>query len=224
MTPISCTFTTSMERLPRSLTSAGFAKASVPMLGAIRILPSTWKITPSLQPPGTILAPTNLTFRTPSISTSNRRRDSAALKPSREVKAQTKSGASCKVGTSHSSSTRVQPSQAQHVLFCSRSSRSLKIVSSLSSSSAVAAVALLSTAGSECLLEKLRLTELVFNIAAAAAWFPPARQFAAKRCGSPLRSWPGRDMASPIGISRSPALQSGCKKPSASMVAAFPTR
>mmetsp|Transcript_129768 Transcript_129768/g.416352 ORF Transcript_129768/g.416352 Transcript_129768/m.416352 type:complete len:324 (+) Transcript_129768:1007-1978(+) len=200
------------SRQLRRRTSTGLPSASFDIPGAVRMAPSTWKITPSLHPPGTIRAAAKRSAPESSLC-----RRSAERKPSSEVKAQTACGSGSPLGTCHCSSTRVQPSQAQQVLTCSRSSRSRKMSFSESGTSEPEEQAV----ANEVTESLLRLVSERCGVGLWAV-LPLAKQFAENMRGSPLSNCPGS--ATACTCPGNPASCKGWRNPSASMVALFPTR
>mmetsp|Transcript_110197 Transcript_110197/g.310787 ORF Transcript_110197/g.310787 Transcript_110197/m.310787 type:complete len:252 (+) Transcript_110197:1325-2080(+) len=181
----------------RKVISAGRANVSTSAPGVILSVASTWNITRSLCPAGTIRAATN--FESPSSFLSLK----PARYPSIEVNAQTETGSGCPGSGRHVSSTRSQPSHAQHVVCCSSTSRSLRMSSSVHGS-------LRSQAGPQGQVDLLAELQRV----------APTRPFAPMQ-GSPkvpslLLGVKGIRLMSPSS--------SGVTKPFASIVAAFPTR
>mmetsp|Transcript_29487 Transcript_29487/g.83106 ORF Transcript_29487/g.83106 Transcript_29487/m.83106 type:complete len:312 (+) Transcript_29487:945-1880(+) len=187
----------------RSSISTGAGSFSTSMPGATRRAESTWKIADSWQPAGAIRAATKR-----GGGPCSRDIRSPPWKPSRDVKTHTALGAGSPGTIGHSSETRSQPSQAQHVVVCSSTSRSRSTSSSVQGVSFPRLLVV---------LLRVRPGELPLDSV------PPTRLAAPFR-GSLNFSAAGLDPSCASATPGMVLLSTGLRKPSASMTAAFPTR
>mmetsp|Transcript_96617 Transcript_96617/g.312053 ORF Transcript_96617/g.312053 Transcript_96617/m.312053 type:complete len:329 (-) Transcript_96617:1100-2086(-) len=190
----------------RSSISAGLLRGWSSMPGATRSAASTWKMTSNWLPAGNIRAPVKLG----GALLGARDRRIPVRKPSSEVKAQTALGSGSPGASGQTSSTRSQPSQAQQAVWCSSTSRSRRTSSSDN--------------GAEDPVLRLPEVSAMLQVLSFMLCRPPPTRVAALLRGSPKLRGEGRSRfgdGRTLGVEPSP---SGFIKPSASMVAALPTR